>query len=123
MCRLLTSELEELLKDFPLRSQDGIGGAAICSAVFAIGGVRWFIIEGEREGDDMIMFGIVTGLMEDEYGYVSLNEMSGIEIDTTKYGLGGGRLRVTQLRNFKPRPLKEINDIRLKRFLARFEES
>lgn len=68
------------------------------------------------------MFGIVIGLMEDEYGYVSLNEMSGIEIDLAKRGLGKGKLQVTRLENFEPKPLKEINDIRLKRFLARFED-
>lgn len=122
MCRLLTPKLEEALKGFPLYSQDDKKGEAICSAVFVIGRVRWFIIEGEREGNDFTMFGIVVGLMEDEYGYVSLNELSDIEIDLSKQGLGNGKLQVTPLENFKPRPLKEINDIRLKRFLARFED-
>ncbi len=122
MCRLMTPKLEEALKGFPLYSQDGKKGEAICCAIFVIGRVRWFIIEGEREGNDLTMFGIVIGLMEDEYGYVSLNEMSGIEIDLAKRGLGKGKLQVTQLQNFEPKPLKEINDIRLKRFLARFED-
>ena len=75
----MTPKLEEALKGFPLYSQDGKKGEAICCAIFVIGRVRWFIIEGEREGNDLTMFGIVIGLMEDEYGYVSLNEMSGIE--------------------------------------------
>ncbi len=122
MCRLMTPKLEEALKGFPLYSQDGKKSEAICCAIFVIGRVRWFIIEGEREGNDLTMFGIVIGLMEDEYGYVSLNEMSGIEIDLAKRGLGKGKLQVTQLQNFEPKPLKEINDIRLKRFLARFED-
>ncbi len=122
MCRLMTPKLEEALKDFPLYSQDGKKGEAICCAIFVIGRARWFIIEGEREGNDVTMFGIVIGLMEDEYGYVSLNEMSDIEIDLAKQGLGKGKLQVTQLQNFEPKPLKEINDIRLKRFLARFED-
>lgn len=122
MCRLLTPKLEEALRDFPLYSQDDKKGEAICCAIFVIGRVRWFIIEGEREGNDVTMFGIVIGLMEDEYGYVSLNELSDIEIDLSKQHLGNGKLQVTPLENFKPRPLKEINDIRLKRFLARFED-
>ncbi len=122
MCRLLTPKLEEALKDYPLYSQDDKKGEAICCAIFVIGRVRWFIIEGEREGNDLTMFGIVIGLMEDEYGYVSLNEISDIEIDLAKQGLGKGKLQVTQLQSFTPRPLKEINDIRLKRFLARFED-
>jgi len=122
MCRLLTPKLEETLKGFPLYSQDDKKGEAICCAIFVIGRVRWFIIEGEREGNDVTMFGISIGLMEDEYCYVSLNEISDIEIDLAKHGLGEGKLHVTQLQNFIPRPLKEINDIRLKRFLARFED-
>ncbi len=122
MCRLMTPKLEEALKGFPLYSQDGKKGEAICCAIFVIGQVRWFIIEGEREGNDLTMFGIVIGLMEDEYGYVSLNEMSDIEIDLAKRGLGKGKLQVTQLQNFELKPLKEINDIRLKRFLAKFED-
>ena len=52
MCRLMTSQLEEALKGFPLYSQDGKGKEAICRAIFALGGVRWFILEGEKEGND-----------------------------------------------------------------------
>ena len=84
MCRLMTTQLEEALKGFPLYSQDGKGKDAICRAIFALGGVRWFILEGEKEGNDTILFGIVIGLMEDEYGYISLNELSDIELDLTK---------------------------------------
>ena len=48
MCRLMTTQLEEALKGFPLYSQDGKGKEAICRAIFALGGVRWFILEGEK---------------------------------------------------------------------------
>lgn len=119
MCRLQTPQLEEVLKDYPLYSQDGKGKDAVCRAIFVLGRIRWFILEGNREGDDTIMFGIVIGLMEDEYGYVSLNELSDIEIDMTNKGLG--KHKVVQLPNFKPRPIGELNDIRLKRFLSQFE--
>ena len=54
MCRLMTTQLEEALKGFPLYSQDGKGKDAICRAIFALGGVRWFILEGEKEGNDTI---------------------------------------------------------------------
>ena len=47
MCRLMTTQLEEALKGYPLYSQDGKGKDAICRAIFALGGVRWFILEGE----------------------------------------------------------------------------
>ena len=91
MCRLQKPQLEETLKDFPLHSQDGKGKDAICRAIFVLGSARWFILEGNREGDDTIMFGIVIGLIEDEYGYVSLNELSDIELDLTAKGYGKHR--------------------------------
>ena len=102
-----------------LYSQDGKGKEAVCRAVFALGSVRWFILEGNREDDDMILFGIVVGLMEDEYGYVSLNELSDVELDLSAQGLC--KLQVRQQQNFKPVPLKQIQDSRLQDFLARFE--
>lgn len=93
MCRLMTTQLEEALKGYPLYSQDGKGKEAICRAIFALGGVRWFILEGEKEGNDTILFGIVMGLMEDEYGYISLNELSEIELDLTRQGFGKLQVR------------------------------
>ena len=119
MCRLLTKELEEALSNVPLYSQDGLGKEAICHAIFALGSTRWFILEGEREGNDTILYGIVVGLMEDEYGYISLNELSEIELDLQ--GDGTEIIRVRQQDNFKPTPLKNICDNRLQRFLATLE--
>ena len=120
MCRLMTPMLEEALKGYPLYSQDGKGKDAVCRAVFALGSVRWFILEGETEGNDTILFGIVVGLMEDEYGYISLNELSEVELDLTAQGLG--KLQVRQQMNFQPAPLCRLTDHRLQRFLARFED-
>ena len=48
MCRLMTPQLEEALKGYPLYSQDGKGKEAVCRAIFALGAVRWFILEGEK---------------------------------------------------------------------------
>ena len=119
MCRLLTKQLEEALSNVPLFSQDGLGKEAICNAIFALGATRWFILEGEREGNDTILYGIVVGLMEDEYGYISLTELSEIELDPQ--GEGTEIIRVRQQENFKPTPLKNICDNRLQRFLAKLE--
>ena len=119
MCRLMTPQLEEALKGFPLYSQNGKGKEAVCRAVFALGSVRWFILEGEAEENDIIHFGIVIGLMEDEYSYISLNELSEIELDLTAQGLG--KLQIRQQPNFQPTELRLLNDKRLQRFLARFE--
>lgn len=119
MCRLMTPQLAEALKGFPLYSQNGKGKEAVCRAVFALGSVRWFILEGEAEENDIILFGIVIGLMEDEYSYISLNELSEIELDLTAQGLG--KLQIRQQPNFQPTELRLLNDKRLQRFLARFE--
>ena len=111
----MTPRLEEALEGYPLYSQDGKGKEAVCSAIFALG----FILEGEKEGNDTILFGIVVGLTEDEYGYISLNELSEVELDLTAQGLG--KLQVMQQENFTPTPLKNLQDFRLQQFLARFE--
>ena len=119
MCRLMTPRLEEALKGYHLYSQDGKGKEDVCRAIFDLGAVRLFILEGEREGNDTILFGIVVGLVEDEYGYISLNELSEVELDLTAQGLG--KLQVRQQENFTPTLLKNLQDFRLQRFLARFE--
>jgi len=120
MCRLLTTQLKEALKGFPLYSQDGKGKDAVCRAIFALGSVRWFILEGKADGRDTILFGIVIGLIEDEYGYISLNELSELSLDLTSQGLG--KLQVRQQLNFQPTPLRNLNDQRLQRFLAELEK-
>ena len=119
MCRLMTPRLEEALKGYPLYSQDGRGKEAVCVAIFALGAVRWFILEGEVQNNDTVLFGIVVGLVEDEYGYVSLNELSDVTLDLTAQGLG--KLQVRQQTNFRPTKLKNLQDYRLQRFLAGFE--
>lgn len=50
--RLITPVLEEILKSYPLYSQDGKGKDAVCVAIFFIGHVRWFVLEGQPEGND-----------------------------------------------------------------------
>lgn len=118
MCRLMTPRLEEALKGYPLYSQDGRGKEAVCVAIFALGAVRWFILEGEVQGNDTVLFGIVVGLAEDEYGYVSLNELSDVTLDLTAQGLG--MLQVRQQENFTPTKLKDLQNYRLQRFLEGF---
>ena len=117
MNRLMTPKLEEAINRYPLYSQDGKGKKAMCIAVFAIGNVRWFILEGSHEDDDTTLFGIVVGLAEDEYGYVSLNELADLEIDCRKQGFGV--LKVVHVPYFIPQPIGKIADKRLQDFLER----
>lgn len=65
-----------------------------------------------------MLFGIVVGLVEDEYGYFSLNELADLTLDFTAQGLG--KLQVRQQANFRPAKLKDLQDYRLQRFLANF---
>lgn len=67
--RLITPDLEKAMKDYPLYSQDSKKKDALCIAVFFIGNARWYILEGQREYDDFVLFGIIVGLAETEYGY------------------------------------------------------
>lgn len=69
--RLITPDLEKAMKDYPLYSQDSKKKDALCIAVFFIGSARWYILEGQREYDDFVLFGIIVGLAETEYGYIS----------------------------------------------------
>lgn len=64
--RLITPDLEKAMKDYPLYSQDSKKKDALCIAVFFIGSARWYILEGQREYDDFVLFGIIVGLAETE---------------------------------------------------------
>ena len=110
--RLITPELTEALSSYPLYSQDAKKKDALCIAVFYLGNIRWYIMEGQQEGNDFTLYGIVTGLQETEYGYQSATEMAASE-----YGLG--TLRIEQDKDFKPCTLAEIEDAELQAFLSR----
>lgn len=118
--KLITPQFMEAIKNFPLYSQEEKGKDAICVAVFTIGRIRWYILEGQHEGDDFVLFAIVCGMCEteSEYGYVSANEMEKIEIDGTKYGIND-KFHVCQVKGFTPTKLKNIQDNDLRRFLHR----
>ena len=55
--RLITPQLAEQFKLYPLYSQDSKKKDALCIAVFFIGNARWYILEGQRENADFVLFG------------------------------------------------------------------
>lgn len=114
--RLISSELQKTLTDYPLYSQDGKQKDALCIAMFYLGNIRWYIMEGQQEGSDFTLYGIVAGLHETEYGYLSANEMAAITYDASKYGLG--TLRIEQNKDFIPCELGNIKDAELQAFLS-----
>ena len=115
--RLITPELTEALNSYPLYSQDARKKDAICIAVFYLGNIRWYILEGQPEGDDFTLYGIMTGLQETEYGYQPANEMASVTYDASEFGLG--TLRIEKDKQFKPCTLAEIKDEDMKSFLSR----
>ncbi len=119
--RLITPSVQALFKGSELYSQDGKKSEATCKACFSIGNIRWYMLEGQQQGNDFIFYGIVVGLHETEYGYVSANEMAQISIDASCYGLG--TLQVRQNTSFVPCMLSEIQDPELQSFLSRMYDN
>ena len=114
--RLLTPEVLAAFEGHELYSQDGMKKNAQCIAVFRIGNIRWYFIEGQTDGEDFIFYGIVLGLVATEFGYVSAKGMASISIDASKYGLG--ILQVEHDKEFVPCKLSVIEDAELQEFLS-----
>lgn len=114
--RLITAELEKCFAEYPLYKQDGLGKEAICVCCFYIGNIRWYVLEGQHENNDFIIFGIVIGMGETEYGYASIKEMEEI---TIKHPLLHTPLHIEQHPSICNVPIGCINDKELKDFLTR----
>jgi hypothetical protein len=68
---------DEILSALPaIGSTDGQGGDAVAlTKLFTPSSSwTWYLTEASRQGDDVLMFGLVDG-HEKELGYVSLNEL------------------------------------------------
>jgi len=82
-------ELLEIVKEYPLYSQDGKGGDALVIAkfFFPASAATWYVTEGtpNKEGTDIEFFGYVENLVPggDELGYFTLSELS----EVTRFGL------------------------------------
>ena len=76
--KLITPEFEELFKDYPLYSQEDVEDPLVIAKLFdPCGSATWFLTEYNSK--DQIAFGYVVGLVEDEWGYISLIELESIE--------------------------------------------
>lgn len=101
--KLVTAQMEKILAKYPLYSQEEKGKEAdILFKFFApVGASTWYILEGEKQGDDYNFFGIVFNGEENEYGYFSLNELQRIRLP---FGL-----RIERDLNFSPCKVKDLN--------------
>ncbi len=80
--RLMTKELEEKFKEYPLYSQEGKGfDATVVVKYFnPYGHGTWLITEGEKQPNgDWLLFGYCN-IFCWEWGYVLLSELEGIGI-------------------------------------------
>lgn len=120
--RLLTSELLEALASYPLYSQENKKVPDLFAvALFRIGLIRWYVLEGNAEGDRFTFFTLVCGLGDDpELGYTDAEELAEIAVDASRYGMPGVLLTVEQVEDFQPCRLADINDEDVKRYCDRF---
>ena len=121
---LLTSELLEALASYPLYSQEHKKVSDLHAvALLRIGNIRWYILEGNAEGDRFTFFTLVCGLADcPELGYTDAGELAGIAVDASRYGLPGVLLTVERAEDFKPCRLGDIEDEDVKSYVARFTE-
>lgn len=120
--RLLTSEFLEVLANYPLYSQEN---KKVCDlyavALFRIGNIRWYVLEGNAEGDRFTFFTLVCGMgYESELGYTDAGELASIAVDASRYGLPGITLTVERAEDFKPCRLIDIEDEDVQKYVARF---
>ena len=122
--RLLNSELLETLASYPLYSQEHKKVSDLYAvALLHIGNIRWYILEGNAEGDRFTFFTLVCGMSEDsELGYTDAGELASIAVDASRYGLSGILLTVERAENFKPCRLIDIEDEEVQKYVARFTE-
>ena len=120
--RLLTSDLLEALESYPLYSQEHKKVRDLFAvALLHIGSIRWYILEGNAEGDRFTFFTLVCGMAEDaELGYADAGELAGIAVDDSRYGLSGIPLKVERVDDFKPCRLVDIEDEDVQNYVARF---
>ena len=122
--RLLTSELLEALASYPLYSQEHKKVSDLFAvALLHIGNIRWYILEGNAEGDRFTFFSLVCGLADGpELGYTDAGELAGIALDASRYGMPGILLTVERAEDFKPCRLADIDDEDVQKYVARFAE-
>ena len=122
--RLLTSDLLEALANYPLYSQEH---KKVCDmfavALLHIGSIRWYILEGNAEGDRFTFFTLVCGMSDcTELGYTDADELASIAVDASRYGLPGITLKVDRVEDLKPCRLSDIEDEDVKNYVARFAD-
>ena len=102
--KLITEEFIETMKDYPLRSQEKTKDPFVPTKFFnPVGSQTWFILEYDPE--TKLAFSYVIGMYEDEFGYVSIEELESIELPywlTIERDLHFTPCRLSECSTFKP---------------------
>ena len=122
--RLLTYEILEVSATSPPPPPaHPTAGDLFAVALFHIGNIRWYILEGNPEGYRFTFFTLVCGLADcPELGYTDAGELASISVDASRYGLPGILLTVERAEDFKPCRLGDIDDEDVKDYVARFTD-
>lgn len=122
--RLLTPELREALAQYPLYSQDSKKIPDLWAvAEMRIGALRWYIIEGNEEGDRFTFYALVCGMDEmPELGYTDADELASVAVDCARYGFPGVYYTVELEKDFTPCRLADIAEDDVKEFCSRFAD-
>ena len=122
--RLLTSDLLEALANYPLYYKEHKKACDLFAvALLHIGSIRWYILEGNAEGDRFTFFTLVCGMSDcTELGYADAGELASIAVDASRYGMPGITLKVERAEDFKPCQLADIDDEDVKNYVACFSE-
>lgn len=122
--RLLTSELLEALASYPLYSQEHTSAPDLVAvALFRIGFIRWYVLEGNAEGDRFTFFTLVCGMADGpELGYTDAEELASVAVNATPYGMPELLLKVEQAKEFHPCRLADIDDEDVKQYIARMSD-
>ena len=113
--KLLTKALQKQIP--PLYSTEDVplGDKMVVAKFFdPCGSYTLYIIELSEEEDDTLLWGLTTGLYEDEFGYTSLNEISAYK---GKLGLG-----IERDLHWAPTKIKDIRGIKRSVWDFRCEE-
>ncbi len=101
--KLITKAIEKQLAKYPIYSQDGKGNEArvVCKFFNPCGSHTWYILEGEKIGNDYRFYTLFESRNGREYGYVMLSELESIRLP---FGL-----RIERDMYFTPCTVRELN--------------
>lgn len=106
---LMNKGIEDALTKHPLYSQDGKGEEAdiIVKYFNPYGDGRWYVLEGNKQGNDWELYGIVEMGGEREYGYFMLSDLENYVYRTRGgYPVGG----IERDMYFGKKKVKDIKD-------------